>query len=74
MLLNECVHILGDYHCQIADMNSCDGNTTNEAVTSVLSTSSNLEANEALSVTNHNFSQNQCKFEVFYCYQVINRL
>ncbi|KAG8188839.1 hypothetical protein JTE90_004650 [Oedothorax gibbosus] len=48
----------GNYHCHIADMNSCD-NTSNEAVTSVLSTSSNLEANEALSATNHNFSNNQ---------------
>ncbi|XP_055938883.1 PR domain zinc finger protein 10-like isoform X1 [Argiope bruennichi] len=44
----------GDYHVHISD-----DNTTNEAVTSVLNNNSNLEANEALSSSNHNFSSNQ---------------
>ncbi|GIX76994.1 PR domain zinc finger protein 10 [Caerostris darwini] len=46
----------GDY--VMSDVNSCDGNTTNE-VTSMLNNNSNLEANEALSASNHNFSNNQ---------------
>ncbi|XP_035227691.1 PR domain zinc finger protein 10-like isoform X4 [Stegodyphus dumicola] len=46
----------GEYSCHISDMNSCDESTTNEAVTSVLSNSSALEANEALSSTNHHFN------------------
>ncbi|XP_054720024.1 PR domain zinc finger protein 10-like isoform X2 [Uloborus diversus] len=45
----------GDY-CHISDMNSCEDTATNEAVTSVLSNSNALEANEALSTTNHGFA------------------
>lgn len=49
--------LIGDYHVHISD-----DNTTNEAVTSVLNNNSNLEANEALSSSNHNFSRNQCEY------------
>lgn len=46
-------------------MNSCEDSTTNEAVTSVLSSSTGLEANEALSTTSHGFSShNQCMYNL----------
>ncbi|GFY71682.1 PR domain zinc finger protein 10 [Trichonephila inaurata madagascariensis] len=45
-------------HTTTGDVNSCD-NTTNEVVTSVLNNNSNLGANEALSASNHGFSQSQ---------------